>query len=132
MLLIDGLIPWNPKKEGDQPEGKETPYVFPGESVRPVQPDTYYTTIRKLSKKQGVAISVHQLRHTFVSISGRGMDLKSLQSVLGHASSTLTLDLYRHLIDGDMQRAADVVDRSAAKIGLSPRQSAPISAPITK
>ena len=72
----------------------------------------------KLAK---VKITPHELRHSFVSIAGRSMDLKSLQAVLGHTSSTMTLDLNRHMIDGDLDRAADVVDQAAAAIGLGPK-----------
>jgi integrase len=112
-------------------DGVESAYIFPAESGRPVRPATYYTTLRKYAARAGIRLSVHELRHTFVSLAGRGMDLKTLQTVLGHTSSTLTLDIYRHLIDGDAARASDVIDRAASRYGIG-AQSAPQSAPNAK
>ena len=110
-------------------EGIRSQYVFPSHTGKPIRPDTYLQTIRNFARKVGIDITIHELRHTFVSISGRGMDLKSLQAVLGHTSSTMTLDIYRHILDGDMDRAADVIDSTAAGLGLVPlpilRQTAP-------
>lgn len=43
----------------------------------------------------GKAISMHGLRHTFATRAVQsGMDIKSLQSILGHASASMTLDVY--------------------------------------
>jgi integrase len=134
MLEMDGLTPWTPDPdvEDDAPIHGETAHVFPSETGAAMNPNTYYHTIINLSKKSGHRISVHELRHTFVSISGRGMDLKALQSVLGHTSSTLTLDIYRHILDGDMERASNVVDSAAVSIGLLPKPSTPASTPYEK
>jgi len=42
--------------------------------------------------------SIHNLRHTFASLShAQGMDIKILQEILGHASITETADTYTHL-----------------------------------
>jgi hypothetical protein len=40
-----------------------------------------------------------------------------LQEILGHASSTTTLDLYGHLYPGDMDRYANRLDDAAASTG---------------
>jgi integrase len=133
MLIVDGLRPWTPDPDvkDDKPKKGETAYVFPAYTGDPVQPNTYYYNIRKLAEKANVRISIHELRHTFVSISGRGMDLKSLQSVLGHTSSTQTLDLYRHILDGDLERAANVVDSTAYTLGIVPEKDFQRTTPET-
>jgi len=41
---------------------------------------------------------IHDLRHTAASLLiAAGADVKAVQSILGHASATMTLDLYGHL-----------------------------------
>lgn len=43
----------------------------------------------------GKAITMHGLRHTFATRAVQsGMDVKSLQSILGHSSASMTLDVY--------------------------------------
>lgn len=55
----------------------------------------------------------HDLRHTCASIwLGAGADPKVVQRVLGHASATMTMDLYGHLIDENLWEAARTVSIS--------------------
>ena len=53
---------------------------------------------------------VHDLRHTAVSVwQGRGADPKVVQRVLGHATASMTMDLYGHLVDANLWQAARLV-----------------------
>ena len=46
-------------------------------------------------------IGLHECRHTFASLLiAAGVDLKAVSTYLGHASITITLDLYGHLLPG--------------------------------
>jgi integrase len=57
-------------------------------------------------------LTPHGLRHTAASLAiASGADVKVVQQMLGHASATMTLDLYGHLY-GD--RLDDVADRMDA------------------
>ena len=42
-----------------------------------------------------------------------GYPPKMLQEIMGHASITMTLDLYGHLYPGEMDRYADRLDEAA-------------------
>ena len=54
-------------------------------------------------------LRIHDLRHTTASLAiAAGADVKTLQTMLGHASAVMTLDRYGHLMPG---RAQDVADR---------------------
>jgi integrase len=54
-------------------------------------------------------LRIHDLRHTTASLAiAAGADVKTLQTMLGHASAVMTLDGYGHLMPG---RAQDVADR---------------------
>lgn len=51
-------------------------------------------------------ISLHSLRHSFASIMlASGASVKALQRSLGHASATMTLNTYSHLIQEDLGSA---------------------------
>jgi integrase len=53
---------------------------------------------------------VHDLRHTAASIwLAAGADPKVVQRVLGHATASMTMDLYGHLVDGNLWQAARMV-----------------------
>jgi len=48
-------------------------------------------------------VTLHSLRHSYASIMlGYGASVKALQRALGHASATMTLNTYAHLIQEDM------------------------------
>lgn len=67
----------------------------------------------KLSKE----VTPHTLRHTFASLSvAAGADVKTLQSVMGHAKASMTLDVYADLFPPRISEVADALDadRSAA------------------
>jgi integrase len=53
---------------------------------------------------------VHDLRHTAASVwLGAGADPKVVQRVLGHGTAAMTMDLYGHLVDGNLWQAARLV-----------------------
>jgi integrase len=57
---------------------------------------------------------VHDLRHTAASLMIQaGYPPKMLQEIMGHASITMTLDLYGHLYPGEMDRYADRLNEAA-------------------
>jgi integrase len=56
-------------------------------------------------------IGWHELRHTFASIAiAAGVNAKALSSYLGHASISITLDRYGHLMPGSGDEAVALVD----------------------
>jgi len=67
-------------------------------------------------------LRVHDLRHTAASVwLAAGADPKVVQRVLGHASATMTMDLYGHLVDANLWDAANKVGGLS---GASPQTGA--------
>jgi integrase len=59
-------------------------------------------------------ITLHDSRHTTLTLSFQAnYPPKMLQEILGHARITTTLDLYRHLYPGEMDRYAEHLDGAA-------------------
>ena len=58
-------------------------------------------------------LHLHSLRHTFTSILiNNGADLKKVQSALGHAKSSTTLDIYSHIFAETLARSMEGVSLS--------------------
>jgi integrase len=56
-------------------------------------------------------ITLHQARHTFASLMiAAGVNAKALATYMGHASVTITLDRYGHLMPGSEDEAAALLD----------------------
>jgi integrase len=66
-------------------------------------------------------LRIHDLRHTAASLMiSSGASIKAVQRQLGHASATMTLDLYGHLYDDDLDALADALDRKLAESPAPP------------
>ena len=50
------------------------------------------------------------------------MDIKTLSTIIGHVSSTTTLNTYTHVTDAMRQSAADKIDRGIGRAEPKPRQ----------
>jgi integrase len=60
-------------------------------------------------------LTPHGLRHTAASLAiASGADVKVVQTMLGHASATMTLDLYGHLYADRLDDVADKMDAARA------------------
>jgi integrase len=61
-------------------------------------------------------ITLHECRHTFASLMiAAGVNPKALQTFMGHASITVTLDQYGHLFPGSEGEAAELLDAFLAE-----------------
>ena len=61
----------------------------------------------------------HELRHTAASLAiANGADVKVVQQMLGHASATMTLDIYGHLFGNRLDEVADALDQARNRAAL--------------
>ncbi len=77
-------------------------------------------------------IRFHDLRHTFSTVSlEHGMDVKTLSTIIGHVSSSTTLNVYAHVTDEMRRTAAAKIDQGIAgaeanlQDAAAPRKPAP-------
>jgi integrase len=72
--------------------------------------------VRALAEFRLPAISLHALRHTHASqLIAAGMDPVAISRRLGHASPTITLNVYGHLFGNSDDRAAEIVEAAFGK-----------------
>jgi integrase len=56
-------------------------------------------------------VTLHERRHTYASyMIAAGCNLKALSSYMGHATIAITLDTYGHLLPGNEEEAATLLD----------------------
>lgn len=60
-------------------------------------------------------VTPHDLRHTATSLAiSAGANVKAVQRMLGHASASMTLDVYAELFEDDLNEVAEALDRQRA------------------
>lgn len=62
------------------------------------------------------SITLHECRHTFASLMiAAGVNAKALSTYMGHANISITLDRYGHLMPGNEEEAAAMLDAFLAR-----------------
>lgn len=87
--------------------------VFCTQTGRPLMPGNVYRQLMRVLKRAGLPhIRFHDLRHTAATLllSAR-VNPKVVSEMLGHASITITLDIYSHVLPDMQQDAADAMGR---------------------
>jgi len=90
----------------------EDDLVFCRYDGKPLLPDSITQAWRNLSRQCGLkGIRLHDARHTHASLMlKQGVHPKIVQERLGHASISITLDTYSHIVPGLQQAAATRFD----------------------
>jgi len=86
-------------------------YVFCGADGAPLHPDTITATFKSIISDLDVPqIRLHDLRHTSATLALKaGIHPKVVSERLGHATVSITLDLYSHVLDGMQAEAAEQI-----------------------
>lgn len=100
-------------------------YVDPDALVlgdTPADPFAYHSMIARARMAWKEAklepVGLHAARHTCASIFiAAHVNVKALSEFLGHASITITLDRYGHLLPGSLDEAASLVDAFLGRTG---------------
>lgn len=87
-------------------------YVCVQPNGSPIRPDYASNHFRRKLEEAGLpVIRFHDLRHSAVyTLRQGGCDPKDIQVWLGHSDVSTTLNVYGHLLSGDMSRLGNVVD----------------------
>lgn len=70
----------------------------------------------QLMKRLGLSVRTHDLRHTFVTmLYDAGVDVKTTQKYVGHASPSITMQIYTHLSAEQEKSSLDSINRFVSK-----------------
>jgi integrase len=109
--------------------GRSEGLVFGVSSVSPFSPSPLRERANAAWTKAGLEpVSLHECRHTFASLMiAAGVNAKALSTYMGHANISITLDRYGHLMPGNEDEAAALLDsylarasEQAARASLAP------------
>jgi integrase len=86
---------------------RDSGHVFQEPLGGPIAPDKATGAFRRLARRNGVpTTSLHALRHTAGSwLIADGTDPRTAAHVLGHASPSITLAIYSHVMPGKQKAA---------------------------
>jgi len=109
----------NEERLGVGSEWQDNDLVFPDERGQPLTPRTLYrVSFKRVLKRAGLpeTITFHEAtRHTCATmLLGRGVHPKIVQELLGHATISITLDTYSHVLPGMDDGLADTIDEALA------------------
>lgn len=91
----------------------ESEYVFITRKGNPLSPRNILRDFQSLCEKAGVTNhhTFHDLRHTNITTKiGRGVDVKTVSLMAGHADTLITLNTYAHFWKEAAQRASNMFD----------------------
>jgi integrase len=94
------------------------------ERGRPLHPDTITTRFNRLVDRAGVPrIRLHDVRHTYATLAlDEGVDPKTLSDRIGHANTSVTLQIYGHRSHGRdtlmAQALGDLIQSAMTPDGL--------------
>jgi integrase len=117
------------RKMAAGPAWRDHGLIFASETGAPLDPENFSRGFAKLCSRAGLGRwHPHELRHSGASLMlAQGTPLHVVSEILGHASITITKDVYGHLVEGD--RRAVAASMSQALFGPKPGAVAPSVAP---
>ena len=91
--------------------GNDHGLIFCREDGKPYYLQYLRETMHRLAAGVGVGhFRFHDLRHTYVDLTRRRIDIKAVSEMLGHASISITLGMYGHSSARDRVDAAQVIE----------------------
>lgn len=96
--------------------------AFAAANGKPVNPDNLRRDYERLVKLAGVPrIRIHDQRHTHVTLAlASGGNIKAISRRIGHAQTSLTMDIYAHVLPEQHREVADKV--GAILFGDTPKR----------
>lgn len=87
-----------------------TPWVFCSKTGAPLSQSSLRNSWLRLAKEKNLPGCPYSLRHTFVSLLKNEMPESMLKSIVGHSASMDTYGIYGHVVNGEMEAAARIID----------------------
>ena len=94
-----------------EPNWTDSEYVLAAPQGGPWRPSNFDRMWRRFKTQQGLEIRYHDIRHSHATaLLKAGVHPKVVSERLGHASISITLDTYSHVMPGMQEEAAEKID----------------------
>ena len=95
----------------------ETEWLFVNAHDQQLDERALYSAWRRAKERLDIAaVSLYELRQTMISMVKDDMPLPLLKQVVGHSGSMDTLGTYAHMVEGEGQIAAKVIEKVYANV----------------
>jgi integrase len=103
--------------EHRQRQGRRSGLLFGRTETKPFDDRALKIRAERVWRAAGLTpITLHEARHTYASLLiAAGVNSKAVCTYMGHASITITLDLYGHLMPGSEKESAQLLDAYFAR-----------------
>lgn len=93
-------------------EYQDTDHVYARDDGGMYYPDTVNKQLKKFLKKHKLPpVGLHELRHTYCTfLIASGVDVKTVQAVMGHSDSRMTMEVYTHVVDDKKKAVCSAID----------------------
>jgi len=109
-LCDDALLAIKAQKNMLKQKGIVSPWLFPNERGQMSLPDRIYRHWLPFRRQNNIACTIHELRHSFISLNKLDLSPELLKMIVGHTKETDTFGIYGHETETDLQRAATVLN----------------------
>lgn len=93
-----------------------SPYLFPNKNNDVMNPKNLTTAWAAFRNEIGTNNTLHEMRHSFTSyLKGKVSDTV-MKTVLGHSPKMDTFGIYGHLVEGELEGFANVIDDTFSEI----------------
>lgn len=114
LSIADKII----KEQLKQIEGLKTDYLFPNHFGEVSSGSTIYHQWQRFCRDYKIPpTSIHELRHTFISMY-KDVPLELLKQVVGHSKSMDTFGQYGHELNGDKEKAKTLIEKEIKKSAI--------------
>ncbi len=96
--------------------GVVSKYVFSNVAGGFAAPDAVSREWSKFAKLKGIGCTLHELRHTYISVVKADMPLALLKETVGHSVNMDTIKTYGSYVDGEAAIAAEIADKAFARV----------------
>ncbi len=113
---IQDLMRWRKVQEADKQTAgdlyHDSGFIVTNSLGGYIEPRTFKDYYNQILKLAGLPhVTFYALRHTFATRAvEQGMDEKTLSTILGHASTSFTMDIYTHVLDDHKQEEMKLME----------------------
>lgn len=98
-------------------------WIFPDEWGEQSDPNRVYVHWKFFCKVNNIHSTIHEMRHTYISIMKNDMPEQMLKDLVGHGVSMDTYGVYGHIVTSELERSKDIMDSAFERIlGSKPNE----------